>query len=114
MLAMLIALALAYPLLPASVKQRHNKGFFDLQSNYSNWFRKRMVEISAQIAKDHMPWGIGRRNFPKVHEKLKTPEEEISPHAHNNYLQILCEMGVLGVTAFVWIQVAVVMYLSRR
>src|SRR5690606_27040353 len=36
------------------------------------------------------------------------------PHAHNNYLQILCEMGVLGVTAFVWIQVAVVMYLSRR
>lgn len=114
LLAILLVFALAYPFLPAGFKQRHDKSFFDLKSNYSNWFRYRMMEISAQIAKDHMPWGIGRRNFPKVHERLKAPEEEISPHAHNNYLQILCEMGIPGVVSFVWIQVAVVMYLARR
>lgn len=114
LLAIMLAFALAYPFLPASLKQRHDKSFFDLKSNYSNWFRYRMMEISAQIAKDHMPWGIGRRNFPKVHEKLKAPDEELSPHAHNNYLQILCEMGIPGIIAFVWIQVAVVMYLARR
>lgn len=113
LLAVILLLALIYPALPPTLKQRH-QGWFDLKSNYSNWFRYRMMEISAQIAKDHLPWGIGRHNFPKVHETLKAPAEEISPHAHNNYLQILVEMGIPGIVTFVWLQVAVIGYLARR
>lgn len=113
LLTVLLVLGLIYPCLPKDLKQRHTN-VFDLKSNYSNWFRYRMMEISATIAKDHMPWGIGRHNFPKVQSELKEPQEEVSPHAHNNYLQILCEMGIPGIVAFVWIQVAVVLYLGRR
>ena len=113
LIGVFLVLGLVYAVLPDTLKQRHHN-VFDLQSNYSNWFRYRMMEVSKVIIKRSFPWGIGRRNFPVVHKEIKQPDEEISPHAHNNYLQILCEMGLLGIVGFIWIQLAVVYYLARR
>ena len=112
LLWVIVGLAILYPVMPASLTIRH-ENFFG-SGNYSNWFRLRMVEVSLQIAREHMPFGIGRHNFLKVHERMKRPEEEASPHAHNNFLQVLVDMGIPGIIWFTWFQLGVLVYLFRR
>ncbi|MBI4858698.1 MAG: O-antigen ligase family protein [Candidatus Riflebacteria bacterium] len=106
------ALALIYPLIPGSLTSRHFQ-IFDAKVK-SNTFRLRMCEVSVQMARDHQPLGIGRRNFEPLHDKIRRPDEELSPNAHNNYLNVMVEMGLLGVVSLIWFQCAVIRYLARQ
>jgi O-antigen ligase len=83
-------------------------------ANYSNWYRVRMFELSGEMAREHGLLGIGRRNFGKMHQQIAKPGEEIAPHAHNNYLMMIVEQGVLGLIAFVWLQLAVLYYTAKH
>jgi O-antigen ligase len=111
-LVVLLALVIGYPFLSEELRMRHHD-IFTLK-NYSNWYRVRLVEISGEILKDHFLWGVGRKNFPKMHHKLRKPGEDIAPHAHNNYLQLLVENGIAGLIAFIWFQVGVIVFAIRR
>jgi len=51
--------------------------------------------------KDH-PWlGVGLNGFSTHYGHYMRPEDDESIRVHNNYLQIACEMGLLGLAAFV-------------
>ncbi len=53
-----------------------------------------------QMLGDH-PWlGVGPGNFAEHFFHYKTPTGEETRFAHNDYLQIACETGVLGAAAF--------------
>jgi O-antigen ligase len=112
LIAPVIALIAVYPLLPAPLTARHSQ-IFDLRV-YPNAFRLRMVEVSLELSRQHLPWGIGRRNYEPEHTKILRPKEEPSPHAHNNYLNVLVEQGIAGLVALVWFQIALLTYLVRR
>lgn len=112
MLAVALALCLGYLALPDELKTRHHD-IFTLR-NYSNWYRVRLVEISGEILKEHALFGVGRKNFPKMHHRLRKPGEDIAPHAHDNYLQLLVEHGVLGLIALLWFQAGLLVYGVRK
>ena len=56
---------------------------------------------AALTWKDH-PWlGVGLNGFSAHYGHYMRPEDDESIRVHNNYLQIACEMGILGLAAFV-------------
>ncbi|MCP4229270.1 MAG: O-antigen ligase family protein [bacterium] len=63
---------------------------------------------SLKIAADYPIFGVGMHNTIALYDDYTEPgdiETEV-PHAHNNYIQIVVERGVLGAAAFVWLIVA--------
>jgi O-antigen ligase len=100
------------PLVPESLRRRSHLGDYDLALS-PNRFRIRMLEVSWEMSKKYLPWGIGRRNFQQVLARLH-PEDEQSPHSHNNYTNLLVEQGVLGLVSFVWFQFRLFAYLYRE
>jgi O-antigen ligase len=60
---------------------------------------------SLKIAADYPIFGVGMHNTVALYDDYTEPgdiETEV-PHAHNNYIQIVVERGVLGAAAFVWL-----------
>ena len=110
-LVVFLALLCLYPALPENLKTRHRQ-LFDT-SLVPNRFRIRMVHLSMEMARDHLPWGIGRRNFEPLHRTMRQGTEEVSPNAHNNYLNLLVEQGILGLVTLVWLQLSMLLYLFR-
>ncbi len=54
----------------------------------------------AKIIADH-PWlGVGLDGFGDHYAQHIRPQDDESVRAHNNYIQIWCEMGVFGLAAF--------------
>jgi O-antigen ligase len=106
--ALFAVLVCIYPLIPQNLRVRHYQ-FFELDV-VPNRFRVRMVELSLEMARNHLPIGIGRRNFEEVHRQMRRGSEEISPNAHNNYLNVLVEQGILGLVALCWFQVQLLLY----
>lgn len=67
-----------------------------------NAYRIRTAELSLAIVRDYPVFGIGRRNFPSVAQLYEGSAEDPRPNAHNNYLNVLVEMGPLGLIALLW------------
>ena len=109
--ALLVALCCLYPLLPPRLTFRHRELL--AADSYSILFRLRMLPVSVAIARRYFPWGAGRHNFPNVHASMIVPGEEVSPHAHNNYLNVLAENGWLGLLALAWLQAASLAFVRR-
>lgn len=61
---------------------------------------------TAQMFREGPVLGIGQGNFADYYQMLKRPEDQDARQAHNDYLQILAEAGILGLAAFIWIWVA--------
>ena len=82
----------------------------------SNGFRKLMIALSLEMIGDKPVIGIGADNFGfRVHEYrerfaatnpdshlLAYAENENPERAHNEYLQIAAELGIVGVAIFGW------------
>lgn len=83
----------------------------------SNNFRKLMISISGEMIKTRPLTGIGADNFGFQANKyriaysrenaadlnLAEAENEIPERAHNEYLQIVAELGLVGGAIFVWL-----------
>jgi O-antigen ligase len=95
----------------------------DTQSlNDSNNFRKLMISVSGGMIRDNLLVGIGADNFGmqvngyrKAYGAanpddidLSTAEAEIPSHAHNEFLQIAAELGVVGVAIFCWLLIGLI------
>jgi len=82
----------------------------------SNNFRKLMMSLSLEMFAAHPITGIGADNFGFETNKyraaygaenpndpnLAEAESDIPERAHNEYLQILAELGVVGAGIFLW------------
>ena len=87
----------------------------------SNGFRKLMIALSLEMIADKPLTGIGADNFGfQVHKYRETfaakdpdnallayAENEVPERAHNEYLQIAAELGVVGVAIFAWFLVGI-------
>lgn len=83
----------------------------------SNGFRKLMASISLEMFKQHPLTGVGADNFgmqlndyraayaakDPSDPNLVNAENEIPERSHNEYLQILAELGVVGGAIFAWL-----------
>jgi hypothetical protein len=73
-------------------------------------FRLDMALVSARLAARHPIFGIGLDEFQAASVPLMTPEAIVrfppaarGENAHNNFLQILVELGAAGLAAFLWL-----------
>lgn len=55
---------------------------------------------------DYPLFGSGLGTFSSLYAQHKIPFAEETRMAHNNYLQVFSEMGILGVLSFLWMWVA--------
>ena len=62
-------------------------------------------KASVNMTRNSLFTGIGWRNFGALYELYKTPLANISHYSHNVFLQILAEMGLLGLGSFLLIVV---------
>jgi O-antigen ligase len=82
----------------------------------SNNFRKLMMSLASEMISTHPIIGIGADNFGFEVNKYRAAyaarnpddpnlveaEDTIPERAHNEYLQITAELGVVGATIFLW------------
>lgn len=68
----------------------------------SDQYRLDVLRVGLSIARDFFPWGVGRSNFVLVHDQRRAPDQVSKLSSHNNYLDLLCECGLLGLAAFLW------------
>ncbi|MDI1242090.1 MAG: O-antigen ligase family protein [bacterium] len=87
----------------------------------SNGFRKLMIALSLEMMADKPLIGIGADNFgSEVHKYRETfasknpdspllayAENELPERAHNEYLQIAAELGLIGIAIFAWLLVGI-------
>ena len=61
--------------------------------------RAEIVATTAQATVDFLPWGSGLGSFAKVYRLYENPDvvtNEYVVHAHNDYLELVLELGVAG------------------
>ena len=95
--------------MPESIKgwAKDTDSFLDLCCN-----KDRIVfyRSSIEMIKDHPLIGVGVNTYMKAYPKYKVKDGGIitpdNPYAHNNYLQMAGEIGLLGLGVFLWIMVS--------
>lgn len=83
----------------------------------SNDFRKLMLSLSSEMIRQHPVFGIGADNFGFEVNKyrqaygathpddptLANAEDQIPNHAHNEFVQIAAELGIVGFLIIAWL-----------
>ena len=92
-------------IMPQNYQQRM-KGILNPSAQKSYIVRKELSGSAIRIFKDYPIFGIG----PGMYEKLLYEYAPVGGysegnnfHVHNTYLEVLCEMGIVGLLAFLWI-----------
>ncbi len=76
----------------------HLQGFFDsLTVRVDYW------KAGLGMLRDYPVLGSGLGTFGTLYAKYKLPQAEETQLAHNNYLQVWTEMGILGIVSFLWL-----------
>jgi O-antigen ligase len=93
----------------------------DLQSievtdaNYANLERLAFWRAAAEIWSDHLWLGAGIGNYQAAYPHYSLPKWRTSlGHAHNYYLNIAAETGLLGLLAYLTLWIAVACRLAAR
>lgn len=60
-------------------------------------------QAGVLMLRDNPLKGYGLGNFSELYPEYKLPEAEETQLAHNNYLQVWVEMGILGLFILLWI-----------
>lgn len=118
LLVIVWAAAASIPLLTKSSSEttisRFSQSEETTQPSYSNSFRKLMYSVSKEIIAAHPIIGIGAGNYGIVFDdyreiygaenpadvNLFVAENELAERAHNEYVQIFAELGVIGFFIF--------------
>ena len=82
-----------------------NERLFQGFNSESNMMRISQYQAAWRSFLDKPLWGVGRGHFRVrsmgIKEKYGIPYPEYSSHAHNNYLQVLAEVGIFGFICFI-------------
>lgn len=122
-LALLIVCSAAIPFLPALLPSNIVERFLSIgnMSDGSTIYRTNVWRSTFELIKDH--WrsgiGIGEEAFAKVYGLYALLGVENAPHSHNLYMQILIELGIVGLIAFIvliviWSQSVFGLHVSER
>jgi O-antigen ligase len=76
--------------------------FFDPQASDFNFSRLRIWSDSLRMAADHLLTGVGPGSFDRVLPSYHYATRSV-PHAHNQYLHVLAELGLPGLIAFLFV-----------
>lgn len=79
------------------------KTLFDIH-HITNAQRIHIWQYTSQMIKDHPLTGIGLGQYPVTYPTYIDSNENLireTPHAHNSYLMIFAEAGILGFLAFI-------------
>ncbi len=95
---------MSIPLLPASITNRIMT-LTNISNDTSTQYRLKIYESVMHVIKDF--WfsglGLGSDVFQKAYNRYyKFTGQGVIAHAHNLYLQIWLEMGIMGLLSFVW------------
>jgi len=94
-----VATVVAVPFLSLALGDFGQAGRFGGLTAYDIWGRLAAWRSGLAIARD-APWGIGPGQFevlsPHYQRGLSLPELIVTPSAHNTYLRVLAENGLLG------------------
>jgi O-antigen ligase len=69
--------------------------------------RLSMWKSSLKIVKDYPLTGVGWKGFRKIYPEYISPGTYRSPHAHNNFLNVAVESGMLGLGIFLWLLIII-------
>ncbi|MDA8084294.1 MAG: O-antigen ligase family protein [Nitrospiraceae bacterium] len=114
--AMAAVIAIVFALFPP-VRSRA-ASIFDVHKNPSNVERLYLMRIAADIITDHPVIGVGQREWEHTAGAYSTPyrkdwnfSEALYAHAHNVYLTVASETGLVGLALFLtfWLSVAVLL-----
>jgi len=82
----------------------------DMQSEISRKFssidtstRRVMFENTYQISKEFFPFGSGLGSFSDVYRLVEDAGPRTIPHAHNEYIEIISEIGIFGIFTLVFL-----------
>jgi O-antigen ligase len=103
----LIVLYLAVFLIPSPIAER-TQSIGNVQDS-SNAIRLFMWKKSPEILRDHPLTGVGLIDLLPIYDQYIKPE--VPPrlshfrlgHFHNNFIQVMVQMGLLGLTAFLFL-----------
>jgi len=101
---LLVVLATITGLLPGAMSHAADRVLLvlDPQASDFNFSRLTVWRDTLRMAADHLVLGVGPGSFnialPAYH-----PAPRIVPHAHNQYLHVLAEQGLLGLIAFLFL-----------
>lgn len=116
-LAILVISLIAMPfLIPSGVKEwsKETHSFLEF---FCNLDRIAFYKSSIQMIKDHPVIGVGINTFSKAYYKYKVTDVDIitadTCYAHNNYLQMAGEIGLVGLGIFLWILIALFLELKK-
>jgi O-antigen ligase len=72
--------------------------------------RAEMARTAFRMVEDHPAFGVGAGAFYRRSSEYITPwihERVNAENAHNNFLQVVAELGLVGTVPFVWLFVAI-------
>lgn len=110
----IVCLVLAL-LLPQTYIERF-KSSFDTKNDDSNLVRIALWKSALLMYRDHWINGIGLNRFKEEYiTNYQQPIEIVNPcHTHNNLLKYMAETGTLGLIAFVWLMISIILWLYKN
>ncbi len=105
--SLLLLLAIAPFIAPKSIKEWARSVHYNPVIFMCNYDRMSIYRNAVNMIKHH-PWiGVGVNTFSKNYVTYKLPEPENAKtgvvYAHNNFLHMAGEIGLLGLAAFLWL-----------
>lgn len=109
LIVLILSLAAMPFLIPSGVKEwsKETHSFLEF---FCNLDRIAFYKSAIQMIKDHPFIGVGINTFMKAYPRYKVHDVDIITadycYAHNNYLQMAGEIGLIGLGIFLWVLVA--------
>lgn len=101
---------------PPSLEAKHGGELLKRAIGYETTAATRLAMWGNSIPmfKDNFLWGVGLGNWTvhyatyqaRVEPDLNLMDNQYHTNAHNDYLEILCELGVIGFALFIWVIVS--------
>jgi len=111
-LILLITLVISFA--PKDIKDRIHS-ITNVESNRSNLGRIALWKGAILIFKDYPINGIGLGNFREVYmSSYKQPHTVANSHAHNTFLHLLAEAGIIGFCGLIYLLYSILKYLYNN
>ncbi len=117
-LYLFVLLVIFYGLFPGSIRQRV-RSITDLKV-HSTRVRLTQWRDAVIILKHYPVLGVGWIDLNKIHREYAPPNADLNDdaykigHFHNNFVMMAMVGGVLGLAAFIWLFVQILVVLYRR